>query len=212
MPTAPLAAQHTRTTSNMCAREQGLDLPLKMVDLSKGEHKTPEYTAKAIWGVIPLLETTDGSWWLYESRAICRFLASKYKEGNPALLGRNLEEYAVIEQWLSVEASNFDSCASALCAELVFKPMFHRGEPDPAVVKVLVGKLTACMDVYEKHLAKGSPYLCGNDFTLADLVHLPYAGMVIAATPHGDIFKTRPNVWKWWERISSRPSWKAVNP
>lgn len=204
--------QSTCTRRVLCtAKELGLELPLTLIDLGKGEQKNPEYMKKAIWGVVPLLETADGSWSLYESRAICRFLATKYKDANPTLLGRTAEEYALIEQWMSVEASNFDTSAGSLVGELVFKPMRGK-QPDPVVEKTLVEKLNRVLDVYEGHLAaKGTPYLVGEEFTLADLVHIPYGSMVIGATPYADAFKSRPNVWKWWERITSRPSWKAVS-
>jgi len=59
-----------------------------------------------------------------------------------------------------------------------------------------------------KILAK-QPYLAGQEFTLADLFHLPY-GAWLVKLGEGNVFESRPNVKKWWDRITSRPSWKAV--
>jgi len=44
---------------------------------------------------------------------------------------------------------------------------------------------------------------------LADLYHLPY-GTWLVKIGEGGFFESRPNVKKWWDRITSRPSWKAV--
>ena len=45
--------------------------------------------------------------------------------------------------------------------------------------------------------------------TLADLVHVPNA-YVIDQYLGLDCLRTRPNLARWWERISSLPSWKKV--
>ncbi len=44
---------------------------------------------------------------------------------------------------------------------------------------------------------------------MADLYHLPY-GTWLVKIGEGSLFESRPNVKKWWDRITSRPSWKAV--
>lgn len=47
------------------------------------------------------------------------------------------------------------------------------------------------------------------NFTLADLFHLPY-GTQLFDIGEDHFFESRPHVKDWWERITSRPSWKAV--
>ena len=68
---------------------------------------------------------TDG-FTLYESRAICRYLAQKYeKDGNRKLLpspSQDPKAYALFEQAASVEVTNFDPYASGAVFEIVFKP------------------------------------------------------------------------------------------
>jgi glutathione S-transferase len=44
---------------------------------------------------------------------------------------------------------------------------------------------------------------------LADLFHLPF-GALLFKIGEGDLIESRPNVKKWWEKISSRSSWKTV--
>ena len=77
--------------------EKGItDLEVVEVDLLKGEHRTPEYLARAGWANTPALELDDGVT-VTESVAIGRYLESLHPE--PNLYGRDPEEVAVIEMW-----------------------------------------------------------------------------------------------------------------
>jgi glutathione S-transferase len=59
----------------LTAAEKGVDVEVKPIDLSKGEHKSPEYISKHHpFGVIPVLY--DGDFKLYESRAIARYIGN----------------------------------------------------------------------------------------------------------------------------------------
>ncbi|RKO83369.1 glutathione S-transferase, partial [Blyttiomyces helicus] len=102
-----------------------------------------------------------------------------------------------------------DPYASKLVGEVVFKKAFGRGEADAAKVAELRAGLAHCLDVYETHLATNT-YLAGDEFTMADLVHMPYFGLLEAAGA-GDIVDAHPNVKKWWERVSARPAWARAN-
>jgi len=53
------------------------DVELKRVDMMKGEHKTPDFLAINPNGQVPAM--VDGDLRLYESGALCRYLAIKYK-------------------------------------------------------------------------------------------------------------------------------------
>ena len=52
-----------------------------------------------------------------KSRDIIRYYASKYVDSGPDLLGKTLEERALVEQWLQVEAHNFNN----LCFNNMFQ-------------------------------------------------------------------------------------------
>ena len=138
-----------------------------------------------------------------ESRAIIRYIASKYaKEGNP-LAGTTLEEKA------RVESQNYNSPVSTVVAEIVFKPLFHQAPTNEAVVEENLKKLEKVLDIYEAHLATHE-YLAGDFFSLADLSHLPYTHYLINIAKKGEAITSRKHVNAWWERISSRPSWQHV--
>ncbi|RVW61092.1 Glutathione S-transferase F11 [Vitis vinifera] len=65
---------------------------------------------------VPVVE--DGDFRLFESRAIVRYIAAKYAEQGPDLLGKSLEEKAVVDQWLEVEAHNFNELVYTLVMQL----------------------------------------------------------------------------------------------
>jgi len=188
--------------------EKGLKFELKAVDFSAGEHKSAKYLEeKQPFGVIPVLIDEDG-FKIYESRAICRYLELKYKgKGTELIPSKDVHAQGLFEQAASIETSYFDPHASAIVFERVFKKMKGLGEPDEARVASLKEQLNAKLDVYEKILSK-QPYLAGQEFTLADLFHLPYGAWLVKLGE--DFFESRPNVKKWWDKITSRPSWKAV--
>ncbi|KAK4278089.1 hypothetical protein QN277_015981 [Acacia crassicarpa] len=70
-------------------------------------------------------------------------------------------------------------------------------------------KLEKFMDVYEKRLSE-SRYLAGDNFTLADLSHLPGIRYLVEEAKMGHLITERKNVNAWWECISSRPAWKKL--
>ena len=76
------------------AAEKAIELDYVTVDMTKREHKTPEFMQKNPSGKIPVLELEDGTC-IGESIAICRYLESLYP--TPNLFGENARETALIE-------------------------------------------------------------------------------------------------------------------
>lgn len=64
----------------------------------------------------------DDGFILYESRAICRYLAAKFRDQGPDLLPAGVKENALFEQAASIELNNFEPYANNAVAEVVFKP------------------------------------------------------------------------------------------
>lgn len=80
---------------------------------------------------------------------------------------------------------------------------------DTNLIQQNKAKLAKVLDVYDKTLEK-SKYLAGDEFSLADLSHLPNAQYLINGTEAAELFGTRKNVERWWSDISERVSWKKV--
>ncbi|KQK11382.1 glutathione S-transferase 3 [Brachypodium distachyon] len=183
--------------------EKGLDFEIVPVDLTTGAHKQPDFLALNPFGQIPAL--TDGDEVLYESRAINRYIAEKYRATGTDLLPP-ASASAKLEVWLEVESHHFYPAVSPLVFQLLIKPMLG-GAPDAAAVEKHAGELARVLDVYEAHLAKpGNRFLAGEQFTLADANHMSYLFM-LGKTAQAGLVESRPRVKAWWDEISARPAW-----
>ena len=196
----PLSPNVVRVAAAL--NEKGLDFEIVPVDLRTGAHKQPEFLALNPFGQIPVLE--DGGEVLYESRAINRYVATKYKSDGPDLLPT---PSAKLEVWLEVESHHFYPAVSDLVFQLLIKPLLG-GAPDPVVVDKHAHMLAKVLDVYEAHLAKNK-YLAGDQFTLADLNHMSYL-LYLSKTPKAELVTSRPHVKAWWDDISARPAWQKT--
>jgi glutathione S-transferase len=183
--------------------EKGHEAQFVLVDLAKGEQKSPAYMEKHPFGVIPFFE--DDGFTMYESRAIIRYLDAKLP--GPKLTPSDLPSLGRMEQWLSVEQSYFSPHCMAIVMELVFKSM-RGGNPDMDRVSKGRDGVAKVLDVVDRALMTQS-HLAGDRFSLADISWLPYL-QYLAVTPHGSLITERPHVKSWWQRISTRPSWKRV--
>ncbi|KAF9664158.1 hypothetical protein SADUNF_Sadunf17G0127000 [Salix dunnii] len=190
----------------VCLLEKGVEFDLVHVDLDSGEQKLPEFLLKQPFGQVPVVE--DGDFRLYESRAIIRYYAAKYEDRGPNLIGSTLEERALVDQWLEIEAHNFNDLVFNIIFQVVILPRIGQ-EGDSDLVKTLEEKLEKVLDVYEKRLSR-SRYLAGESFTLADLSHMPATRYLISEAGLGHLVKDRKKLNAWWEDISSRPSWKKL--
>lgn len=127
----------------------------------------------------------DGNFIIYESRAIGRYIATKYAPfGTPGLIPpqSDLLGWARFEEAASIEQNNFDPYASGIAVEKVFKlyvatqlmvlcPNSHihlntnfrmrGGTADEKRVADLTESLNAKLDVYDNILSKRK-YLAGN--------------------------------------------------
>ena len=94
---------------------KGLAYESKLLEFSKGEHKTPAYLQLNPRGKVPTLK--DGDFVVYESLAMMAYLDRKYP--NPPLFGKTPEETGLIWQTIS-------ECESYLVGEgnKVVRPMF----------------------------------------------------------------------------------------
>jgi glutathione S-transferase len=92
---APYAPNPRRVT--MFLAEKGItDVETVSLDLTAGDHRTPDFKKKSPLAQLPVLELDDGRC-LTESRAIQVYLEALYPE--PNLMGRDPEERAFIEMW-----------------------------------------------------------------------------------------------------------------
>ncbi len=183
--------------------EKGHEAEFVMVDIMKGVHKHADHMAHQPFGKVPVLE--DHNFWLYESRAMMRYLDEKL-DGHK-LTPHDIHEKAHMEQWLSVEQSYFSGPAMTIVMQLMFGKMQGHA-PNMETVKTAREAVSSVLDVSEKHLAHHH-YFGGKTFSIADISWMPYVQYLFQAE-QGDLFTSRPAMNAWWQRVSTRPSWKKV--
>jgi glutathione S-transferase len=79
--------------------EKDVSYQLIPVNLSKGEQATPEFRAtKQPFGKVPVLD--DDGFLIYESRAICKYIAKRWEGQGTKLIpdGNDARAYGMFEQ------------------------------------------------------------------------------------------------------------------
>jgi glutathione S-transferase len=144
----------------MTLEELGAPYELKTVNFAIAEHKSPEFLERQPFGQVPVFYDDDFK--VFESRAIARYIAD-VTNGPIELLPKDPKQRALVEQWISVETSNY--VPEKLVGELVFKKW--RGlEVDEKVVEEYKKKLPGLFSILNKAL-EGKNYLVGDRLTLA---------------------------------------------
>ena len=106
--------------------EKGAPFELTVIDLATGQRRSPENLARQPFGQIPTIE--EGDFRLFESRPIIRYLDAT--RPGPSLTPSDPKGRALMEQWISVETSNFTPHAMGILYQLFFGPM--QGHPTDA--------------------------------------------------------------------------------
>ncbi|CAN8311048.1 unnamed protein product [Cochlearia groenlandica] len=185
--------------------EKNLDFELVHVELKDGEHKKEPFLSRNPFGKIPAFE--DGDFKLFESRAITQYIAHEYADKGNQLLSLGGKNMAILAMGMEIEAHEFDSVASKLCWEQIFKNLFNL-TTDQTIVEQEEAKLAKVLDYYEARLGE-SKYLSCDHFTLVDLHHIPVIQYLLD-TPTKKLFDERPRVSAWVADITSRPSSQKV--
>lgn len=139
---------------------------------------------------------------LYESRAICKYLARKYSF--PLLPpDSDIEAAALFDQAQCAEISYFAEPAGRIAFE-IFAKKFIGLPPNEAVVSDALRSVEMFFDVAERLLHERE-YMAGNDFTLVDIYYIPLIQRLFACG-YGDVVVSRKAVSAWWERCVNRPA------
>lgn len=187
----------------MTALHLGLDVELVLVDLAKGEQRSPEFLAKNVSGKVPVLE--DDGFFLAESHAIQQYLADATPAGD-AIYPTERKARAEVNRWLFWSAHQLSPSVSVLNWERVVKGVIGLGAPDPALEKrgeVLVGDTFKAL---EAHLA-GREWVAADRLTIADIaIATPLMTAVPARLPLEDF----PRISGWFERLKALDAWKKT--
>ncbi len=186
----------------MAAAEKGLALELRKIDILKAENRGPDYMAKVPSGGTPALVLDDGT-----TLAEITVLAEYFEDiqPSPPIIGSTAAERAETRMWVRridlayVEpmANGFRACEG--------RPMFA---PRMALLDEAGGaqlkQMAADRLVWLDGLMAGRQWVCGDRFTLADILlfcFVDFGATVGQPLPAG---LTWLPGWK--DRVAARPS------
>ena len=124
---------------------------------------TPEFLALNPNALVPVI--VDDSYVLWESNAICRYLATR--EARHDLLPQDAAARGLIEQWMDWQATELNTAWRYAFMALVRKSAAHT---DPVSITASVESWNRVMRILDAQLARTGAFVAGATFTLADIV------------------------------------------
>lgn len=182
--------------------EKGIKVPYQQVDISKGEHRTPEFLKINPMGGLPVLQLDDGTE-LAESVAICRYFEGIHPE--PRLMGIDARDAAIVEMWN--RRMEFEILSNTAGAFRNTSPFFKGRIPQvPEYGELCKGAALKRLEWLDGELANRL-YIAGDRFTIADITAM--VGIDFGRPSDIRIQPNQKNLARWHESVSSRPSAKA---
>lgn len=167
----------------------GADVELVTVDLTKAEHKTPDYLAKDRFGQVPVLE--DQGEYIADSNAIMVYAAKKF--GRTEWLPEDALGAAKVQRWLSVAAGHIAFGPGAARLITIFKAGFNPEE--------VINRSHAILKLIDAEL-EGREWVAADHATIADIALYSY----VKAAPEGNVdLSDYANVNHWLARIEALP-------
>ena len=139
----PTSSNYTRIVA-MILSEKKVPFEFVHIEMDAGEHKSPAFLEKQPFGQIPVIVRSllfsnynnpgpllmcalgfqdDDGYILYESRAICRYIAAKYADqGTKLIPTESIQAIGLFEQAASIEQVNFSQHAQVIIFEMLAKP------------------------------------------------------------------------------------------
>jgi glutathione S-transferase len=185
------------------ANHLGLDWSPRLLDLAKGDQKTPQYAALNPNMLAPTLK--DGDYVLWESNAIGQYLALQRPESG--LMPKDEYGRLDVTRWQFWELAHWDPACATFLFEYVAKPyVIKAGEPDLAAVAKGTEQFHRAAKVLDEEL-RNRKFVTGDTLTLADFslgAALNYAEMGhLPVEPYNEIRR-------WHDALSALPAWQKT--
>lgn len=188
----------------MYLAEKGLTDQVELVEVSIASHAnmTPAFLDKNPLGLVPVLELPDGRT-LRESMAICRYLEELHPA--PSLFGTDPWMRAQIEQW-----NRHAELEVLLPVAQIFRNShaFWQGRlrQAPEFAEIMREHVKSRLAWLDGELATRE-FLGGDHFSVADITLL--CGIDFGKVSGIRVGDDTPNLKRWHQAISARPSAKA---
>lgn len=197
--------------------------------IRNGDVHTPEYLLLNPKGVVPTL--IDHGEAIIESTIICEYLEEAYPE--LPLLPKNPVERSKVRRWTLLPDAGLHNAASILSVVVAWREQMiaHGSEQmsnrpnygdsndqlkDSIELGLDYDRVPPTIRVFDDAIAKiakalehGSPWICGDMYTLADTSMLPYVCRLDDLNMSW-FWDDRPAVGEWLERARARPNYSGI--
>jgi glutathione S-transferase len=179
-------------------RALGVPFETVYVDFFKGVTRDEHWREQNNeMGEAPILE--DGDLRLTQSGTILTYLAKKHGRFG----GKTENEQLELLRWLLFDNHKFTS----YFASYRFAKAFGPTEPDPHVMKWLLGRIEGAFHVVNQHLATRD-WIVGDEPTIADISLSGYQFYPVEESGI-DIAQRYPHIGAWAERLKQLPGWAS---
>jgi glutathione S-transferase len=180
--------------------EIGAEYELVRLDMSQQEHKRPEYLRIHPHGAVPAL--VDGDLALFESAAICAYLADKFPEAQLAPAPGTAERGRYY-QWMFYAMATLEPPVLQIFMNTVMLP---EAERSPAEVEKGRSAFDTVAAVLGNALAS-KPFLLGERFSAADVM----IGSTLAWGKFMGLLDGRPALDDYVMRLVARPAYQRAS-
>ncbi|MCW5774340.1 MAG: glutathione S-transferase family protein [Rhodospirillaceae bacterium] len=212
--------------------EKAIEATLHHLNLRKGDQLTSDYLKLNPNGVVPTL--------VHDGRAVIEstIIAEYLDEAFPAVSMRpaDLVDRAAMRIFASIPDQGLHAACGTVSTVVAFRHQYLalspeelkrniEETPDPArrerkratiekgldasFVPDALRTYDSALKRMEARLGHGKPWLMGEQYTLADVAMTPYVTRL--AHLHFDgMWAKRPQLAAWYERVQSRPNYKAI--
>jgi glutathione S-transferase len=179
-----------------------LGLPFERIDAGGafGRTKEADYLAKNPNALVPTIEEPDG-FTLWESNAICRYLARKHA-GGAALYPADPRAAADVERWMDWQLSALNAPMTTIFFTYVRIPEPQRDYAAAAKARDAAEALWAMIEAR----VAAQPFVCGAAPSLADIALGPFIHRWFSLPITR---KEMPGLSAWYARLKARPGYAA---
>jgi glutathione S-transferase len=185
----------------MFMAEKDISIPKQTVDLRGGENRQPEHLKRNPHGQMPTLELDDGSY-LSEVTAICEYLEEK--NPNPPMIGSTPEQRAECRMWtrridLNICEPLTNGYRFGEALKFFQKRIVCAPEASPGLKMIAANRLQ-----WLNGQMAGKQFLCGDRFTLADM--MLYSWLDFGNQIGQPLDPANTLIAAWFARVGERPS------
>ena len=173
--------------------ELGVSYAKHVFDLDGGEHKHPTYLRLHPHGLVPALQ--DGETVIFETAAICLYLADRFPEKMLAPPPASPQR-AAYYQWIVYSVATLEPILSDIWLQL----KCPREQRDSSVLAQANQRFAAVAAVLSGALV--SPYLLGDRFSAADVL----VGAMLVWARSMELLGAHPKLAAYAARIGARPA------